>query len=137
MIILDTNVISELMRAVPNPSVMQWLNGCHPTEIAITSITQSEILYGLSILDDGQRKESLLNAAFGLFEDDFAERIFPFDAIAATQYADIAALRRRSGRPISQADAQIAAIVRSTNSVLATRNVDDFVNCGIEVVDPF
>lgn len=125
------------MRAEPNTDVMIWLDGFRPSEIGITSITQAEILYGISILDDGKRKDSLLNAGTGLFEEDFAERIFSFNAIAATHYADIAATRRRIGKPISQADAQIAAIVRSVNSILATRNVDDFSDCGIEVVNPF
>lgn len=137
MIVLDTNVISELMRVHPNTNVMDWLSGYHPEEVAITAITQSEILYGLSIMEDGQRKAGLIEAATALFMEDFAGRILSFDSAAATHFADIAATRRRLGRPISQADAQIAAIVRSTHTLLATRNVADFVDCGMDVVNPF
>jgi hypothetical protein len=88
-------------------------------------------------MDDGRRKDLLFKAARGLFEEDFAGRILPFDAIAAAHFADIASMRRRTGRPISQADAQIAAIVRSHGARLATRNVGDFRDCGIELLNPF
>lgn len=137
MIVLDTNVISELMRVHPNTNVIDWLSGYRPEEVAITAITQAEILFGLAIMVDGQRKAGLIEAANALFAEDFAGRVLPFDSAAATHFADIAATRRRLGRPISQADAQITAIVRSTQALLATRNVSDFVDCGMDVVNPF
>jgi predicted nucleic acid-binding protein len=137
MIVLDTNVLSELMRAVPNANLLRWADACELSDIATTSVTQAEILYGISIMDDGRRKDSLIKAARGLFEEDFAGRILPFDAIAAAHFADIASMRRRIGRPISQADAQIAAIVRSHGARLATRNLVDFTDCGIELLNPF
>jgi predicted nucleic acid-binding protein len=137
MIVLDTNVLSELMRLRPEPAVEAWL-GAQPTaSLFIPAITQAEILYGLALLPEGRRRTDLLAAATSMFEEDFGGRILPFDSDAAVAYGDIAADRRKAGRPISQFDAQIAAIVQSRGGVLATRNIADFVDCGIEVVDPW
>lgn len=137
MILLDTNVVSEVMRSSPNADVLRWLGSMDAREVGVTSITQAEILYGLSILADGRRKEGLMRAAEGLFAEDFAGRVYPFDAVAAVHFADIASNRRAMGKPISQADAQIAAITRANGFRLATRNGVDFEGCGIDLVNPF
>ena len=137
MILLDTNVLSELMRPTPSPTVESWVNAQPAAGVFISAITEAELRYGLALLPDGQRQQRLLAQAEAMLAEDFAGRILPFDSAAATAYAPIAAARRRSGRPISQADAQIAAIAASRGAVLATRNVADFDGCGIAVLDPW
>lgn len=137
MILLDTNVLSELMKAEPAPQVLSWIDGIPAPTLFIPAVTQAEILYGVGILPIGKRREALAKAAHTAFEKIFIGRILPFDSSAAEAYADIAASRRQSGRPITQADAQIAAIARSRGAALATRNVADFEGCGIEVVNPW
>jgi len=137
MIVLDTNVISELMRAEPHAGVVAWL-GRHPnTSLFTTTLTQAEIVYGLRLLADGKRRTALMEAADLLFETDMAGRVLPFDTNAAHFFALIAAERRAAGRPVSQIDCQIAAIARSRGAALATRNVRDFKGCGITVHDPW
>lgn len=137
MIVLDTNVISELMRAEPHNAVLEWLTRQPIAGLFTTTITQAEILYGLALLPEGKRRDGLRDAAHAMFEEDFAGRILPFDTDAALAYSEIAAERRLDGQPISQFDAQIAGITRSRGAALATRNVRDFVNCDILVVDPW
>ena len=137
MIILDTNVISELMRAAPAAAVMHWMNARPASSLYVTSITQAEILHGIQILPRGKRRDAIAAAAAEMFEHDFAGRVLPFGSDAAVAYASLAAARRRAGRPISGFDAQIAAIARTHDADLATRNVDDFDGCGIEVIDPW
>jgi toxin FitB len=137
MIVLDTNVLSELMRSQPNKSVLQWVARHKATILFITALTKAEILYGLELLSEGKRRAVLTKAAQSMFDLDFAGRILPFDAEAAKQFAAIAAQRRTLGRPISQIDAQIAAITRSHNATLATRNVSDFEECSIVIVNPW
>jgi predicted nucleic acid-binding protein len=137
MIVLDTNVISELMRATPNAAVMAWFGAQPIAGVFTTTLTQAEIFYGLALLPEGRRRDDLIAAARPIFEIDLAGRVLPFDTDAADAYPAIAASRRHSGRPISQIDAQIAAIVRSRGARLATRNTADFADCGITVVDPW
>jgi predicted nucleic acid-binding protein len=137
MIVLDTNVVSELMRPRPDAGVMAWIASRPASTLCTTTITQAEILHGVLVLPRGKRRDALEQAAEAMFDSDFAERLLPFTAGAARAYARIAAARRRAGRPISTLDAQIAAIARAAKSSLATRNVDDFDNCGIDVVDPW
>lgn len=137
MIVLDTNVISEMMRREPDPRVAQWLAEQPVVSLFTTTITQAEILYGLSLLSEGKRKSALTDMARLMFSEDFAGRILPFDGSAAAAYPDIFSERRRSGKSISQFDAQIAAIVHSRGAWLATRNVKDFADCGLEIVDPW
>ncbi len=137
MILLDTNVLSELMKPDPNSKVVSWISIKSPASLFISTITQAEILYGLALLPEGQRKNSLQEAAQAMFIEDFRERILPFDMDAAESYASIASHRRSTGQPISQFDAQIAAIARSRSGSIATRNVGDFMNCGIEVMNPW
>ena len=126
MFVLDTNIVSELMKEYPNPEVLAWLNRQRTNTLFLTAITEAEIRTGIAIMPDGKRRRALLAAAeraFGVF---FAERILPFDREAAQAYAVIAAKRRASGHPISQADCQIAAIARSRGASVATRDADDF-----------
>ncbi|TXN73875.1 type II toxin-antitoxin system VapC family toxin [Methylobacterium sp. WL18] len=137
MIILDTNVLSELMRAKPTILVLKWFAAQPSAGLFTTTLTQAEIFYGLSLLPEGRRRDDLFAAAQPIFEVELAGRILSFDQDAAMAYADIAASRRRAGQPISQIDGQIAAITASRGARLATRNVRDFVDCGIVVVDPW
>jgi hypothetical protein len=137
MIILDTNVLSEVVKPAPSAQVLRWLAAHPPERLFITTITQAEILYGLELLGSGKRRTALRAAVNAMFEEDFAGRILPFDAEAARAFAGIAADRRASGRPISQLDAQIAAIARSHGAAVATRNTHDFDDCGIKVLNPW
>lgn len=137
MIVLDTNVISELMRAVPDPRVLAWLVRQPMASLFTTTLTQAEIFYGLRLLPEGRRRNDLMAAARPIFEIEMAGRILSFDGDAALAYPDIAAHRRQMGQPIAQIDAQIAAITCSRGAQLATRNVRDFVECGIVVIDPW
>jgi predicted nucleic acid-binding protein len=137
MILLDTNVVSELMKSAPEPAVMVWINTLPGSTVFISAVTQAEILYGVALVPEGRRREGLARAARTAFETYFRKRILPFDCEAAEAFAALAAGRRRAGRPISQADAQIAAIARSRGAALATRNVPDFEGCGVEIVDPW
>lgn len=137
MIILDTNVLSETLRSAPDPRVIEWFRAQRRAALFTTTITRAEILYGLGLLADGARKEALSAAIQAIFDEDFAGRLLSFDSDAADLYATIAVSRKNAGRQISQFDAMIAAVARSAGATLATRNVKDFVDCGIAVVDPW
>lgn len=137
MIILDTNVLSEFMRTEPNPVVMDWVAQQAPSEIFTTTITQAEVYYGLALLPLGKRRSDLERAARLMFNQDFQDRIFTFDSVAAMEYAALASLRRQLGKPIAQADAQIAAIARANRAVLATRNIPDFSDCQLVLINPW
>jgi predicted nucleic acid-binding protein len=137
MNVLDTNVVSELMRPEPHGAVEAWIDAQSVDSLYITSITQAEILHGVLLLPKGKRRLLLERAARDMFVEDFAERILSFDSEAAPTYAEIAANRRHAGKPISHFDAQIAAIARTHGALLVTRNVNDFVGCGIRLLDPW
>lgn len=137
MIVLDTNVVSELMRREPSPAVIEWVDRLSAETVFITAVTEAELRYGVARLPDGARKETLARKVDELITHDLADQVLPFDGDAATHYADIAANRERQGRPISMADAQIAAICRAYRAVLGTRNVADFADTGIPVTDPW
>jgi predicted nucleic acid-binding protein len=137
MIILDTNVLSELMRPKPSPEVVAWVAKQPATELFTTSITEAEIFYGIEILARSKRRQGLTAAASAMFSEDLAGRVFGFESEAARAFSKIAAGRRALGKPISQADAQIAAIAQVRSAKLATRNVEDFAECGVVVVDPW
>ncbi len=137
MIVLDTNLLSELMKPAPAESVMRWVAAQPATRLYTTSITQAEIFHGVMLLPSGRRRNAIEVAAEAMFKEDFGGRILPFASDAARPYACIAAERRRAGRPISQFDAQIAAIARSSGAAIATRNVTDFEGCGVKVIDPW
>jgi toxin FitB len=137
MIVLDTNVLSEFMRPRPAEKVVAWASDQPSHDLYTTTVTQAEILHGVLSLPAGRRRNAFEAAALAMFQQDFAGRILPFDSGAALVYARIVSDRRRAGRPISQFDAQIAAIARSAGAKLATRNISDFDGCGVVVVDPW
>lgn len=137
MILLDTNVLSELMRPSPAAEVLRWMTTHPASRLFTTTITQAEILYGLEVMPKGKRRAALQLAIEAMFEEDFADRILPFDSDAARVFPKIAGSRRALGRPIAQWDAQIAAIARSRGAALATRNSNDFEHCGVRVVNPW
>ncbi|MGH8647260.1 MAG: type II toxin-antitoxin system VapC family toxin [Gammaproteobacteria bacterium] len=137
MIVLDTNLLSELKKPAPAESIMHWVASQPATSLYTTRITQAEILHGVMLLPSGRRRNAIEVAAEAMFKEDVGGRILPFASDAARPYARIAAERRRVGRPISQFDAQIAAIARSTGAAIATRNVTDFEGCGVKVIDPW
>ena len=137
MIVLDTNVVSELMRDHPQPAVLAWLDRQPVSTLFVTAITEAEIRMGIALLPGGRRRPGLTTAAERAFGVLFAGRILPFNSAAAHAYATIMADRRAAGRPISQADCQIAAIARARGVPVATRNVADFTGCGITVVNPW
>jgi toxin FitB len=137
MIILDTNVLSELLRPDPEAGVMDWLDEQPLASLFTSAVTQGEILYGIRLLPEGQRRKKLWEAAVAIFVEDFSGRVLGFDGDAANNYADVGASRRAAGRPISQFDAVIAAITRSRGAILATRNAKVFEGCDIVVVNPW
>ena len=137
MIILDTNVLSELMKPAPAVNVSEWIATQPASRLFITAVTQAEILYGIGLLPKGRRRERIAVAAGAMFDEDFNQRILGFNSAAATAYAEIAVARRSMGHPISQFDAQIAAIARSTGAALVTRNVNDFEGCELELINPW
>ena len=136
MIVVDTNVASELMRPSPAQAVREWVRSHEARELYTTAITVAEILYGIERLPEGRRKEVLRSAAAEIFEV-FAEQVLPFDTAAAEQYALVVNERDGLGLPIDGFDAQIAAICRVQRAALATRNLADFRKTGVEVVNPW
>ena len=137
MLVLDTNVVSELMREHPNSDVLRWVDSQLTGNLFVTAVTEAEIRTGIAILPQGERQRGLAAAAERLFSMLFSERILPFDSDAARAYAMLAAERRVAGRPISQSDCQIAAIARCRGATVATRDVGDFEGSGIEVINPW
>jgi len=135
--LLDTNVLSELLRAAPEPAVLAWFAGQPAETLFVSAVTQAEMMLGARLLPGGKRRASLEQALGAMFDDDFAGRNLPFDSAAVPAYVDIVSSRRAAGRPISQFDAQIAAIARHRGARLATRNVGDFDGCGLTVVNPW
>ena len=137
MIVLDTNVVSELIRAAPSEFVVTWVDRQPAPEMYLTAITVAELLYGVARLPDGSRKADLAERIEAMLNEDFEQRVVSFDETAAAHYADIVVRRERAGRPIGMADAQIAATCRSHGAVLATRNMDDFSDTGVTIVNPW
>ncbi len=137
MIVLDTNVVSELLRPAPARQVESWLAAMEGATTYFTAVGEAELRHGVAILPAGRRRSALAEAIDGILEEDFHDRILPFDRAAARAYATIAAERHAAGRPISQFDCQIAAIARARDAAMATRNTVDFEGCGIELIDPW
>ena len=137
MIVLDTNVVSELTRARPEPRVLAWLDRQDIHSLFVTVVTEAEIRTSIALLLTGWRRDGLAAAADRTFDELFSSRVLPFDAAAARAYAEIAASRRDARCPISQADCQIAAIARSRGMAVATRDVEGLSGCGIEVINPW
>lgn len=125
MILLDTNIISELMREKPNPAVIEWLDKQLSDNLFIPAIVKAEIKMGIAILDNGKRKQALLQMSELIFSN-FTNRCLPFDTETASHYAKIIAFTKKHGRPMSVEDAQIAAITVQNSAWLATRNTTDF-----------
>ena len=137
MVVIDTNVISELMRPTPDSAVMAWFSRQHSADLHLTAVSEAELRAGAAILPAGRRRDRLAAEVDAVVREDFAGRVLPFDSAAARTYAAIAASRRSVGRPILEADCQIAAIARARGAAVATRNGADFENCGIDVIDPW
>ena len=137
MFLIDTIVISELMRATPAPSVLSWFSTQDPSTLYLSAVTEAELRTGIAILPEGQRREGLKAALDATISEDFEGRILPFDTDAAKAYAEIASIRRAAGRPIADADCQIAAIARAAGAIVVTRNLRDFEGCGVDLVNPW
>jgi hypothetical protein len=135
--LLDTNVLSELLRADPAPKVLAWFAQQPARSLFVSAVTQAEMMLGARLLPAGRRRAKLESALAAMFDEDFAGRILPFDTVAVSAYVEIVSSRRARGRPIAQFDAQIAAIARCAGARLATRNTADFEHCGVTVVDPW
>lgn len=136
MIILDTDVVSELMRDRPHPALGAWLSGQDPGDLHSTVITLAEIAYGLERLPPGRRRETLLLAYAEVFAG-FGDQVLDFGYDAAVRYGSVVAGREREGRPIDSMDAQIACIALAQGATLATRNEKDFERTGVSVVNPW
>jgi toxin FitB len=136
VIILDTNVVSELMRPEPAPAVLRWMAAQPLAALHVTALTCAEVLLGIELLPEGKRRRQLAEQAEGLFAEDFAGRVLAFDLAAAPAYAAVVGQRGRAGRPIGAVDAMIAAIARAHGASVATRD-GDFAGCGVPVIDPW
>ena len=137
MIILDTNVLSALMRSEPDKNVISWLDRQPPESIWITSITEFESRYGLALLPDGKRKKTLESAFIRLLKEDLDGRVLPFDSAAAGEAALLAARRQQAGQPVDMRDTQIAGIALARRAAIATRNTRHFSNLSVDVVNPW
>ena len=137
MIVLDTNVLSELMRPEPHPAVFAWVAAQPRTSLYTTSLNRAELLYGVAALPKGRRKEALAAAAELMFQDDLAGRILSFDGDGAAHYARLVAARRDAGAPIEAFDALIAATTLAAGAGIATRDVGGFAGCGLSVINPW
>jgi len=135
--LLDTNVLSELLRAQPSPEVLAWFAAQPPEGLFVSAVTQAEMMLGARLLPAGKRRKALESALAAMFDEDFAGRVLPFGTSAVPAYIEIVSNRRSLGRPISQFDAQIAAIARHAGAKLATRNTADFEQCGLALIDPW
>ena len=136
-LLLDTNVVSELIRRLPDPAVATWVSGFPVDDLFFSAIGEAELRYGAAILPTGRRRDTLVFEIDAMLRDAFEDRVLPFDSDAAREYGNIAAVRRSLGQPVAPADCQIAAIAASRGMAVATRNVRDFENTGIEIVDPW
>lgn len=137
MIIVDTNVVSEAMKQSPCAAVIDWLNKQETVTLFLSTITIGEISYGLGILPIGKRRSALQKSFDKLVDHAFENRILVFDEKAARLYGEIMSERRQLGRPMAIADGQIAAIAKCNGFGIATRNVQDFDDCGLGIINPF
>ena len=137
MILLDTNVVSELMRPRPAAAVLDWFAARDAAQLFLSAVSEAELRAGAAILPPGRRRDDLTAVIDTMIAADFAGRLLAFDSAAAKAYAVIAASRRAAGRPIAEADCQIAAIARAHGAEVATRNTGDFEGCGVGIVDPW
>ena len=136
MFLLDTNVISELMREQPDPAVFAWVAARPRDTLYTTSVSEAELFNGISAMPDGRRRDTLAGAAEALFAAEFAGRVLPFAGVAARRYGEIVVSRRTAGKPIGAFDALIAATALASGASMVTRNVDDFEGCGLTLINP-
>ncbi len=138
MIVLDTNVLSELAKPDPDPAVLTWVAKQRRAELCTTTVNEAELVYGLALLPRGRRRDALIQAVARLLGEGLGGRVLVFDRAAAAAYGEIAAKRRTVGRPVATADGQIAAIAQARGATLvATRDADGFDGCGIRQVNPW
>ncbi|WP_114202432.1 type II toxin-antitoxin system VapC family toxin [Janibacter anophelis] len=137
MIAVDTNVVSELMRLQPEPTVLRWAAALDDVDLAVPAVVAAELLRGLSRLPVGAKRTRLESALAAFFTRLRDGRILTLDARGAVEYAHVMTDRDRAGSPMSTMDALIAATCRSHGAALATRNTKDFVGCGLRVIDPW
>lgn len=137
MILLDTNIISEMMKQSPNPEVLSWLDDQEVTQTFVTSITIAEISYGINVLPEGVRRQLLEDAFNKAIKTAFKHRILFFDETAAHHYGKLMSHRKQLGRPLSILDGQIASIALTHGAALATRNIRDFSHCELDLLNPF
>lgn len=137
MIVLDTNVVSELVHRSPDPAVEAWVEGYALEDLFFSAVGEAELRYGAAIMPAGQRRETLASDIESMLRASFENRILPFNSAAARAYAEIAAARRAAGRPVSYPDSQIAAIAHSHGMAVATRNIRDFEGMGIAFINPW
>jgi predicted nucleic acid-binding protein len=136
-VLLDTNVLSEILRSAPDPAVLAWFATQRDDDLFVSAVTQAEMFLGARLLPEGQRRHRLQDALRGLFEAESANPVLPFDGPAVNHYVEVVATRRSAGRPISHFDAQTAAIALQNDLGLATRNIRDFEGCGVRLVNPW
>ena len=137
MILLDTNVVSELMRSAPEPAVEAWVRGQPSRSLYFSSVSEAELRYGAAILPEGRRRATLFADIEAMLRTAFGDRVLPFDREAARAYGDVAAMRRAAGRPPDPVDCLIASIARSRGLAVATRNLSDFEGMEVELVNPW
>ena len=138
MVLLDTNVLSELMRPDPNEGVVRWIDEQPDDEVWVSAVTVGEIQLGVALLPQERRKQLLTKIADQMLKEEFSEKCLPFDFEAAGEYAKIVASRNHQGRPVTVEDAQIAAIAITADIVLATRNTKDFLGiAGLKLINPW
>ena len=137
MILLDTNVVSELMRPAPSEAVLAWFAAQDAADLYLSAIGEAELRRGAALLPEGKRRDQLMATIDAMIAEDFAGRILPFDSAAAQAFVLVFLERRAAGRPISFADCQLAATARAQGAAIATRNTADFAGCGIAVIDPW
>jgi predicted nucleic acid-binding protein len=137
MIILDSNIISELIAANPDQSVSRWFKFLPRQDVYTTAITEAKMRYGAAQLDAGQRKANLESLLKQIFTVRFADRVLPFNSAAAAVFGDVVVRRERMGLRIDYPDLQIAAIALSHGATVATRNISDYEACGVELINPW
>jgi predicted nucleic acid-binding protein len=137
MILLDTNIVSAIMAPAPPRAVIDWLNRQETVTLYLSTITIAEVGYGLWVMPDGKRRRSLEDRFEKFVAEGFEQRILDFDKLAARLYAEVMGRHKAMGRPLGVPDGQIASIARANDLAIATRNVRDFEECGLELINPF
>jgi predicted nucleic acid-binding protein len=137
MMVLDTNVVSELMRPVPEPKVLAWIDRQNSEQLYLTSTIAAELLHGVARLPTGIRKRNMAKELALFLDQDFANRVFPFDLSSAHNYSELLSMRETIGKPMAALDAQIAAVCIQHGATLVTRNQKHFQDLGLELIDPW